>query len=66
MTQQLLSLRKKMDGLKAVYDAMGLRNVHGRPPEELVRMDIEYHHAKRAWLDSYSEYQRALETHVRA
>jgi hypothetical protein len=66
MTTALLALRKKMDGAKSVYDAMGYRNVHGKTPEELVQMDIEMHHAKKSWLDAYSEYQRAIEAHIQS
>lgn len=65
MTQQLLSLRKKMDGAKAVYDTIGMQNINGRSPEDLVQMDIETHHAKKIWLSAYSEYQAALEAHVK-
>ena len=65
MTPELLSLRKKMDLSKQVYDGLGLRNVSGKPAEELVQMDVEYHHAKQTWLSAYTEYQKALEAFVK-
>lgn len=65
MTPELKKLFEAKHLAYHQYQAMQQMNVCGKPPDELISMDIAMETAKQDWLSATTEYNAALEKHVK-
>jgi hypothetical protein len=60
ITAEIVALKQKEQELRERYRSLGMINTSGRTLEEIVKLDIDYKVAEKAWVEANNEYHEAI------